>query len=347
MTTTASPVRPTTPAPRRGRRRLVGFVLLVVVLVLGVVLSLLVGARSIPAGDALEGILNPQDTETSLIMWELRIPRTILGILAGAAFGVSGALIQAVTRNPLADPGLLGVNAGAGFAIVVGIAVFGVGSAAGYVWFGLAGALAASVMVYLLGAAGGVTASPVQLVLAGVALSAVLGGITATVTLLDPLLFQQIRLWGIGSLTNVGLPEIVSCLPFFLVAIALSLALGPSLNALALGDDLAVALGARTAVTRALAIVAVTALAGTATALTGGIAFVGLMVPHMVRWFTGPDQRWILAYTLLAAPALVLVSDVVGRVVVRPSELEVGVVVAVIGAPVLIALVRRRRMSTL
>ncbi|MFT4136526.1 iron chelate uptake ABC transporter family permease subunit [Microbacterium sp.] len=334
-------------ASSRGRRRLVGFVVCLVVLVVGIVLSVLVGARPIGVPDAIDGILTRQDTETSLIMWELRIPRTLLGVLAGIAYGLAGALIQAVTRNPLADPGLLGVNAGAGFAIVIGVTVFGVSSAGGYVWFGLIGALAAAIAVYLIGAAGGVTAGPVQLVLAGVSLSAVLVGISTTVTLWDPLRFQQIRSWGIGSLTNVGLPEILACLPLFLVAFVLALALGPALNALALGEDLAVSLGARTALTRVIAVVAVTLLAGAATALTGGISFVGLMVPHIVRWFTGPDQRWILAYTAIAAPALVLAADIVGRVVVRPSELEVGVVIAAIGAPVLIALVRRRRMSAL
>ncbi|SJM44069.1 ABC-type Fe3+-siderophore transport system, permease component [Frigoribacterium sp. JB110] len=263
------------------------------------------------------------------------------------AFGVSGALIQAITRNPLADPGILGVNAGAGFAIVVGVTLFGVGGITGYIWFSFIGAILATVLVYLIGSAGRGASSPVTLVLAGIALAAVLSAFSTFLTLMDQETFRSFRAWGLGSLSRASLDDTASVAPFLAVGILLAALISSSLNAVALGDDQATALGASVTRTRILGIIAVTLLAGGGTALTGGIAFVGLMVPHIVRWFTGPDQRWIIAYTALAAPSIVLIADVLGRVITRPGEIEAGVLTALIGAPVLIALVRRRKASGL
>ncbi|MFT4232547.1 MAG: iron chelate uptake ABC transporter family permease subunit, partial [Leucobacter sp.] len=294
-----------------------------------------------------EGLWHPDDTDASIIVWTLRLPRTVVAIVTGAAFGVAGALIQALTRNPLADPGVLGVNAGAGFAITVGVGLFGLSGITGYIWFAFLGAAAATILVYVIGTAGRGTVSPVTLVLAGVALSAVLNGVSTFLTLIDERTFDSVRNWGVGTVARTSLEDAVSVLPFLLLGLAIAVALSGALNAIALGDELAAALGTKVMCTRVLGIVAITLLGGGATALTGGIAFVGLMVPHIVRWFIGPDQRWIIACSALTAPVLVLVADVIGRVIARPGEIEVGIVTAVIGAPVLIALVRARKASGL
>jgi iron complex transport system permease protein len=238
------------------------------------------------------------------------------------------------------------VNAGAGFAVTIGVGLFGLSGMTGYIWWAFLGAAGATVLVYVIGSLGRST-SPVTMVLAGVALSAVLGGLSTFLTLIDETTFESIRAWGVGSIARVRVPDVLTVLPFLLVGLVLAVGLAGSLNAVALGDDLAASLGTSVMRTRILGIVAITLLAGGATALTGGIGFVGLMVPHVVRWMTGPDQRRIIIGSALGAPSLLLISDVVGRIVVRPGEIEVGIVTAVIGAPVLIALVRRRKASGL
>lgn len=327
--------------------RIGGLVAVTVALAVAVLVSLMFGTRLLSPGDVWHGLWQPDESEASVIVCALRVPRTVVGLVTGIAFGVAGALIQAITRNPLADPGILGVNAGAGFAVTLGVGLLGVTSITGYIWFAFIGAVIATVLVYMIGSSGRGAASPVQLVLAGVALAAVLGGFSTFLTLIDEDTFRSIRRWGLGSIANTSLEETVAVFPFLAIGVLLAILIAGSLNAVALGDDLAASLGASVARTRVLGIVAVMLLAGGATALTGGIAFVGLMVPHVVRWFTGPDQRWIIAYTLLTAPVLVLVADVLGRVIARPGEIQVGILTAVIGAPMLIALVRRRKASGL
>lgn len=327
--------------------RISGVIVLLALLVVVLAASLSFGANPLPISEIWRVVLSPDSSEASSIVWTLRVPRTVVGIAAGVAFGVSGALIQAITRNPLADPGILGVNAGAGFAIVVGVTLFGVGGITGYIWFSFIGAILATVLVYLIGSAGRGASSPVTLVLAGIALAAVLSAFSTFLTLMDQETFRSFRAWGLGSLSRASLDDTASVAPFLAVGILLAALISSSLNAVALGDDQATALGASVTRTRILGIIAVTLLAGGGTALTGGIAFVGLMVPHIVRWFTGPDQRWIIAYTALAAPSIVLIADVLGRVITRPGEIEAGVLTALIGAPVLIALVRRRKASGL
>ncbi|MGO2062317.1 FecCD family ABC transporter permease [Leucobacter sp. UCMA 4100] len=328
-------------------RRALGAVVLLALLILGIALSLSVGANPLSLSDVWRSIVSPDGSETSSIVWGLRVPRTLVAIVAGAAFGVAGALIQAMTRNPLADPGILGVNAGAGFAVVLGVGFFGVADIMGYVWCAMIGAVVATVLVYLVGAAGSSSPSPVTLVLAGIALTAVLMAFTTFLTLIDEQTFQSFRRWGLGSVARTTVTETLTVVPFIALGILIALMIATSLNAVALGDDQAVALGANVMRTRVLGIVAVTLLAGAGTALTGGIAFIGLAVPHLVRWFTGPDQRWIIVYTALAAGVLVLAADVLGRVIVRPGEMEAGVLTALVGAPVLIALVRRKKASGL
>lgn len=336
---------------RHGRRlyvrRIAGLGAILGALVAVTLTSLMFGANPLQLGEAWQGLLHPDASQASSIIWSLRVPRTAVGIVAGSAFGVAGALLQAITRNPLADPGILGVNAGAGFAVTLGVGLFGVSSTGGYVWFAFLGAVAATVIVYLIGSAGRAAASPVQLVLAGVALAAVLTGFSTFLTLIDENTFRAIRNWGLGSLSGTASAEVLPVLPFIVAGLLIAVFTGGALNSVALGDDLATSLGTKVVRTRILGIVSVTLLAGSATALTGGIGFIGLMVPHVVRWLTGPDQRWIVCYSALASPVLVLAADVLGRLIARPGEIQVGILTAVVGAPVLIALVQRRKVSAL
>ena len=339
----------TTPAPGRPPRlrRALGLLAVIAGLAVTSLASFMIGANPLPLDAVWSGLWRPDGSEASIIVHTLRIPRTVVGLLVGAAFGVSGAVIQALTRNPLADPGILGVNAGAGFAVTLGVGLLGISGITGYIWLAFLGAAGATVLVFMIGSAGRGSASPVTLVLAGVALGAVLTGFSTFLTLIDPDTFDALRNWGVGSIARTGLADTMQVVPFLMGGLLLALLLSGSLNAIALGDDLAAALGTSILRTRVLGVLAVTLLAGAGTALTGGIGFIGLMVPHVVRWIVGPDQRWIIAYSALTAPVIVLAADVLGRVLGRPGEIEVGIMTAVIGAPVLIALVRRRRASGL
>lgn len=255
--------------------------------------------------------------------------------------------MQGLTRNPLADPGILGINAGAGFAIVLGVSIFGVTSISEYLWFGFLGAVAAGALVYAVAARASGGATPLRLTLVGVALSAVLMGFSHTLAMLSTSVFDRMRFWGAGTLADRPVGTIGMVAPFIIAGLVLALTTARGMNALALGDDLARSVGSRVGWTRARGMLAVTLLCGAATAAAGPIGFVGLMVPHAVRFVVGPDQRWILPFSLVLGPTLVLLSDVLGRVVASPAELQVGVVTAFLGAPVLIALVRRSRVGGL
>jgi iron complex transport system permease protein len=316
-------------------------------LVLVVAASLAVGANPLSLDTVVSVLRGEGSPEATFVVAELRVPRTAVGLVAGAALGVAGALMQAFTRNPLADPGILGVNAGAALAVALGMAVLGVRATSGAVWFAFVGALVVTVAVYLIGSGGRGAAGPIRLTLAGVALGAVLSGITTGIVLSDPDAFDAMRSWNGGSLVGRGWDTIVPVAPFIAVGLVLALVLGAGLNAVALGDDVARAQGANLAGIRIGVIVAVTLLAGAATALAGPISFVGLMVPHIARWLFGADHRVILAVSALLAPVVVLAADVVGRVLIAPAELPVGIVTAFVGAPILIALARRRRASAL
>jgi len=312
-------------------------------LALVVVASVLVGAKFIPFNNAWQAIWGSGELAESAIIFELRLPRTWLGLVAGGALGLSGALMQSLTRNPLAEPGLLGVNSGAAAAIVVGISAFGITQPSNYIWFALVGAGLAAAAVYLLGSRGVAGQTPVKLVLAGAAISAVLMAVVWGVTLLDSAALDHYRFWVLGSLTGRDAGVLAQVLPFIIGGGILALALSWPLNIMAFGDDVSRGLGLNPTLIRAIAAVAVTLLCGAATAAVGPIAFLGLAVPHAVRALTGPDDRWVLPLSTLAAPVLLLGADVLGRVLVSPDELQVGVVTAFLGAPVLIALVTRRK----
>jgi iron complex transport system permease protein len=326
--------------------RRAGLVLAIALLTLAALSSLAVGTRSIPFEDVIDALVHGGDTQDATIVRDIRVPRTLLGIVVGAALGVAGALMQALTRNPLADPGLLGVNAGASTAVVIALSL-GAAGAAGSVWFAFVGAALASVAVYAIGSAGRGGATPVRLALAGTAISAALTAVIYGVAISDRRLLQQYNFWSIGALGERGRTEIDAILPFIVIGLVIAILLARSLNALALGDDSARALGARVGRTRVGGAVSVTLLCGAATAAAGPFYFLGLAVPHVGRAVCGPDERWVLAYSAVLGGVLILVADVIGRVIVRPSEMQAGVMVAVIGAPVFIALVRRKQIPAL
>ncbi|MET8957241.1 iron chelate uptake ABC transporter family permease subunit [Streptomyces sp. NPDC004533] len=335
----------TAPAPPTRRAiRSFGLLLSLVILALVVLASIAVGAKGLSPQQVWHGLFHDSGTYADVVVGD-RLSRTVLGLLAGAALGLSGAVLQALTRNPLADPGLLGINAGASAAVVTAITYFGVTSLSGYVWFAFFGAAAVGALVWFLGGSRGAT--PVRLALAGTAISAALYGYLQAVMITDDAALGKMRFWTVGSLASATDSTIRQVLPFLVAGTALALGLARPLNAVAMGDDTARALGAGLNRTRALAMAAATVLCGAATAACGPIVFVGLMVPHAVRSFTGPDLRWILPYATVLSPVLLLGSDVIGRVVARPAELQVGIVTAIIGGPVFIFLVRRRRTAQL
>ncbi|UKA50342.1 Fe(3+)-siderophore ABC transporter permease [Arthrobacter sp. FW305-123] len=329
------------------RYRLLGLLAAIGALAMVLWLSLVVGSKDIDLAALWPAITAYDASPEHVIIHDLRLPRTVTGLAVGVALGLSGALIQALTRNPLADPGILGVNAGAGFFVVLGVAIFGVTTIQEYIWFSFLGAVVATVAVYLIGSRGRGGTTPLRLTLAGVALGAVLGGISSGITLLRPAVFDSMRSWSAGTLSNRTWEILTTVAPFILAGTLIALTMARPLNAVAMGEDTAKALGAIIVRTRIWTIVSVTLLCGAATAAAGPIGFVGLMVPHVARWFVGPDQRWILAYTLVLSPVLLLVSDIVGRIVLRPGEMQVGIITAFVGAPVLIWLIRRRKVSTL
>jgi len=333
-----------TTAPRyvTPRRRVIGLVLAAALLAAMCVASLAIGTENVTLSTVWHALTDYRDSGDQWIVHDLRIPRTVLALLVGLALGLSGTLIQAVGRNPLGDSDILGISSGAGLFVVCAIAFFGLTGIWTYIWFAFAGALFAMVLVYLIGLTGRATVTPVRVLLAGVAVAAVLDGIGFAVRLRYPRAFDNMRFWDAGALDGRGLEVAAAIAPFIAVGVVLCMIVGRSLNVTALGDDLAKSMGGNVARTQALSLIAVTLLAGAATAGAGPIGFVGLMVPHAVRPFTGPDWRWILAYATAVAPALLLVSDIVGRVVIRPAELPAGIVTAFLGAPVLIWLIRKR-----
>lgn len=329
---------------RRNSTRTVAVFGALLLLLAAVLLSLAVGSRSLPLSTVVDALLHDDGSTASSVIWDVRVPRTLAGIAAGAALGVAGALIQALTRNPLADPGLLGINAGAAAGVVVSITVLGLTSLWASVWFAMAGAVLAGLLVYALASGGRAGATPERLALGGAVIAAVFTGIGQTLMLLDAQALDQLRFWSVGSLARADSETLTTIAPFVGVGLFLALCLVRPLNALALGDDGARALGAHVDRTRFAGLLAVTLLCGAATSAVGPLVFVGLAVPHIARMIAGADQRWTLPLSMLLAPALLLFADVLGRVVVRPDELDAGVVTAVIGAPVFIALVRHRRV---
>ncbi|WP_410571113.1 FecCD family ABC transporter permease [Amycolatopsis sp. cmx-4-61] len=314
------------------------------VLVFLCLLSVWLGSKEISFAAVWQVLWHDDGSADAVIIHSVRLPRTFLAVLVGAALGLAGTLMQALTRNPLAEPGLLGISAGTAFAIVFSITVLGVGSLYGYIWFAFAGALAATAVVYFLGTRGRAGSSPVKLALAGAAVTALLGSFTSAMVLSDPVALNRFRFWSAGSLAGVDSGSLLRILPFLLAGVVLAITSGPALNSLALGDDVAVALGRRLGPLRLRGALAVTLLTGASVAVAGPIVFLGLIVPHAVRFVIGPDHRWLLPYTAVLSPCLLLAADILGRVAARPGEVRAGVIVAFLGAPFFIWLVRRRKL---
>ena len=309
-------------------------------------LSVTVGARPIPF-DAVWSALTAFDPDSTdhRIIWDLRLPRTLLGLSVGAALGLAGTVLQGATRNPLADPSILGLHAGAAAFVVVGVAVFGISQLSAYVWLAFLGAAVSTFLVYAVASLGREGATPVKLALAGSAMTAALQSVTSAILLTSPRTLDEVRFWQVGSLAGRNMDVLVQVAPFLAVGLLLALSTGRLLDGLSMGEDVARALGQRVGLSRALAALAAIILAGGATAAAGPIAFVGLTVPHVARAITGPNYRWILPYSMLLAPILLLGADIVGRVIAPPGEVQVGIVTAALGAPFFIALVRRRKLA--
>ncbi|WP_217143296.1 iron ABC transporter permease [Streptomyces sp. AC627_RSS907] len=327
-------------------RRVVGLGVLAAVLVTAAAVSLAVGARALSPAEVWHGLFAAPDpdqrlTEIRLIVRTVRVPRTVLAIVAGVALGVGGALIQGYTRNPIADTGLLGVNSGASFAMVSGIALFGFDDPFQYVWFAFLGAAVAGIVVFGLASIGRGAGNPLTLALAGQGVTVFLAAMTTAVSLTDQASMDALRFWNAGSVAGVGFDVIWPVAAFVAVGLVPALATLPSVNLLNLGDDVARGLGVHIALSRTAGVLAITLLAGAATAACGPIAFLGLMVAHVARYLTGPDYRWLVPYAGLLGAVVLLVCDIVGRLVVRPGELDAGVVVALLGAPFFAALVWR------
>jgi len=339
---------PAATRPGPGVRRSMPLVLagLALALLVAAALSLAVGAERLSLDRLVAVLTGHGDAEATTLLLDYRLPRTAVAVAAGAALGVAGALIQAYTRNPLADPGILGVNAGAALGVTLAIWAGTAFSTGALVWPALGGALCATMAVLLLASSGRGPATPVRMTLAGVALAAVLGGITTGIRLVDPDTFERYRSWAAGSVAGRSLGDLAGVTPYLLLGLVLALLLVRPLNAMALGEDVASSLGVHPGRTRVLTVCAVTLLVGAATAVAGPIGFLGLMVPHVCRLLVGNDHARIIPMSLLVAPVVLLVADTVARVVVPLREVPVGVVTAFVGAPVLIWLVRDRKVHT-
>lgn len=329
----------------RGGRRALILVACLGLLAAAVLLSLAVGSKTLSTAAVLRALVAPDDSEASLIVRELRVPRTVLAVVIGAALGLAGTQLQGLTRNPLADPGLLGVSAGAALAVVTTSTVLGVGGPTGQALAALVGALAATLAVWLLAGRGRNGASALPLVLAGVAVTALLSSLTTVLVLLDAETLDEYRFWAVGSVAGRDVDLLLPVLPLLAVGLLLAAACASTLDLLALGDDLARGLGARLAWGKAGAVLSATLLTAGTVAIAGPLVFVGLVAPHLARPLVGAGHRWLLPTAAVLGALLLLVSDVVGRVVARPGEVQVGIVTAVVGAPVLVALVSRRRLT--
>lgn len=351
MTAALSAARRASTAPVGARRRVIVLTVGLAAVLLSVLLSLAFGSRPVSAAEVVEGITTwlrgETPTDIGALAVQSRVPRTILALLAGAALALSGALMQAITRNPLADPGILGVNTGAALAVVSGIAFLGITSMWSYLGLALAGAFATALFVYFVGSVGPGGTTPIKLALAGAATTAALSSLVSAILLPRQSVMDEFRFWQVGNVGRAAWETMAVVAPVLLVGAAVAILCATSLNALALGDDLAVGLGVRVGRVRLIAAITGVALCAAVTAVAGPIGFVGLMVPHVVRLLAGADQRWLLPLSALGGAVLLVLADTIGRVIGSPGEVEAGIITAFVGAPVLILIARRTRMRAL
>jgi len=347
---TTATARRTAPGAASVRRPVPVRVTWIVVALLALVLvgaaSVAFGVRAVGWSDIVNGISGSSSTIAEAAV-EKRVPRTVVAMLVGASLGVAGAVMQGVTRNPLADPGILGVSSGAALAVVVGMAFFGLSSAGSVIWVAIAGAAGAAALVYTIGSLGRGGATPLKLALAGAASSAAFGSLISAVLLPRVDALTDFRFWQIGGVGGASFDRIGQVLPFLLVGAVVCAVMAHGLDSLALGDDVAAGLGEHVARTRLVAAGGAILLCGAATAAAGPIGFVGLAVPHLCRLLVGTGHRWLLPASAIGGAALLTAADVVGRVVAPPTEIDVGIVTAILGAPVFIWIVRRQKVRAL
>ena len=326
-------------------------IIIVIGSVLGIALcviaSLAFGARNVDFSEVVNALLHRESEAFEAIVVRERIPRTVFGLIAGAALGVSGALMQAITRNPIADPSILGVNTGASLFVVSGVAFFQINSAGQYIWFALAGAAVTAVFVYGVGSLGSGGATPIKLALAGAATSAALSSLVSAVILPRTEVMNAYRFWQVGSVSGATWEGIMTVAPFLVIGILIGILVTPALNALALGDDVATGLGVRTGLIRVISAVAGVLLCGATTALAGPIGFVGLMIPHTMRLIFGPNLRLIVPMSAVGGAMLLTASDTVGRLIGNPGELEAGIITAFFGAPIMIIIAMRAKVRSI
>jgi len=346
MTRTTAPVAGVAIVRRPRRLRSLWLLALLGVLLASAVLSITVGARDVGWSEILAALGGGTDGFDQAAIAK-RIPRTLLAILVGAALAVAGTAMQGATRNPIADPGILGVTMGANLAVVIGLAYFGITSASGFIWVAILGAAVSAAFVYTIASLGRGGATPLKLALSGAATSAALVSLVTSVVLPRADIADAAQSWHVGGVGGATMPSITLILPFVIVGALICVATSRGLNSLALGDDLAAGLGERVAVIRLSSAFGAVILCGAATAIAGPIAFVGLVVPHACRLIVGPDYRWLMPFSAVAGAVLLTIADVVGRIVARPSEVDVGIITALIGAPFFIAIVRRQKVREL
>lgn len=337
---------PTLQMGRSNKARSLSLLLLLLLLSAICFMSVALGTRDVVWPEIWAALNGHVDTIGQAAV-SMRIPRTLLAVMAGAALGLSGAVMQGITRNPLADPGILGVNMGASLAIVIAIVWFGIASAHAYIWVAILGAGSAAVFVYAVGSLGRGGATALKLALAGAATSVAFSSLTIAIILPRADLAGGIRSWQIGGVGGATMDRIAYVIPFLLVGAAISLLSARKLNSLALGDELAAGLGENVAVARAVSAIGAILLCGATTAICGPIGFVGLIIPHLCRLLVGVDHRWLLPFSAIAGACLLVSSDIVGRLIARPAEIDVGVITAFVGAPFFIWIVRRQRVREL
>ncbi|MFF4220597.1 FecCD family ABC transporter permease [Streptomyces nondiastaticus] len=334
-----------TPRSSLVRRRIGWTVAAVAALLVAVLLSLAIGARPVAPGHVLDALLHGGDGKDATVVREMRLPRTLVGLMVGAGLALAGTALQGITRNPIADPGILGISHGAAVGVVLAIMLAGVESLTGYVWWAFGGAALASVAVYAIASRGRGGASPVKLALAGAAINALLVSLTTAVLTTQASVLDKFRFWQVGALSASDTGLAGRIWPFLLVGAVLVLSVARGLDALALGEDVAKGLGQNVAAVRITGGLGATVLTGAGVAAAGPIAFVGLAVPHIARALVGGDHRWLLPMSALLGPVVLLAADTAGRVFFPPGEVPAGVMTALIGVPFLVALVRRKRVA--
>ena len=318
-----------------------------IILGICILASLAWGSRYIGFDDVISALTQSDNMSFNVLVVRERIPRTVFALIAGASLGISGSLMQSITRNPIADPSILGVNTGASLFVVVGITFFNLSTASGYIWFALIGAALTSFCVYGIASIGPGGITPIKLALAGASISAILSSLVSLIILPRADVMDAYRFWQVGSLSGATWEGIKSVLPFIIVGLIISVIFMHALNALALGDEVATGLGVNTGLVRIMCAIAGVILCGATTAIAGPIGFIGLMIPHIVRLILGSDMKNLIPMSAIGGAILLMISDVLGRIIGSPSELEVGIITAFLGAPILIIIARKAKVKSI